>query len=385
MSTVRKLVGLVFVCLGAAALMTACPEPGEVTCTTDAECLASEVCVNEVCEATCEGDEECPDGDCVERPDGEGDEMICEDAGEGCNFDDDCLGDDICYDGDFCVKPCSDNDDCEFDEICDERDDSDSDDTNICFGPPHECTPETQGEDCPDGWICQADEEDETGDCIDPDDLDDYFTLQIVDETEDYGAHIDDDDVDDRCEDSTYGYQSAGAKIYDVILLDNGESSYGEYAYHEFGDHTEFDDVGIFDGEPKDFEATCPDSEELDYAEGHDNHPGSLDTNFRPDAVVALGCGGQLFLHFTDEDGDHIPLTEDHQIEILSYGETCGEEYETVHDGTHKPQSQTDPYSANLCTDFTESGSIDADTCDAPLGEGDILFGDQLLDVELPH
>ena len=307
---------------------------------------------------------------------------------DGCSFDEDCFDDEICYNdpdaSQYCVALCDSTDECGLDEVCRERDDSAADDTTICLGPPASCEEHT---DCPDGWIC----DDEDNVCVDPDDdegPDSYYTFLIEDWTHEEGGT-------DRCGDVTYGYKTAGANIYSITLYDGGDvvahADYADFARGFFaedeydGDADDLDGwmgapAFIFDGSAPDFIQDCPTHEGGDT----DN------STFHEDAVATLGCGGLLFVQFFD-DGDIIELTEDHTVEVREYDDWCSDEYaDSRYDVSscddspaYCPQSEADPYRAWICTDRSDGG-IDEDSCDQQLNGGNSVMGIFDFEIELP-
>lgn len=391
---IRKIVGFMFICCASIGFFIACDGFEDVACNDDAECLSDEYCVEQSCVPTCDIEDEdaCLAGEeCVEHEDADDPVCVEADEGEDCTTDTDCDGDEICYSGDVCVEPCDSTDDCGEGEVCRERDDSDNDDSTVCLGPPDECS---ANEDCPDGWVCDEDE----SECVDPDTNQEFYTVLIEDITDDP-----DQGDPDRCDDTTFGYRTSGAVITAVTLLDASDQSeiaHASYADLDRGDYTGdaeewlgFPDE-IFDGEAPDHEAACPSYESRTELPHGDPDSNDVTTNFHDDNVLPLGCGGQLFLQFFDEDDEMIELTEDHQIEVRTYGVFCSEEWgdaywgddfsdcEDPEPGTYCAQGQDDPYIADMCTDRSDAG-IDVNTCVAPLNDGDPASGTQFFDVQL--
>lgn len=334
MNTLKRMTGLLLVGLCTALALTGCP------------------------------DEAFEDNDNDEEPECFNDEECAEDA-EICYGED---GESDFYEAQTCVETCESTEDCFEGEVCRDRDDIDSDET-ICLEPPAECTDSDQ---CPTGWICDGNEDD-PGECVDTDEPS-YNTVLIEDATREHGE-------EDRCPDSTYGFDTSGAKIYDVILFD--EDTGEEYAvatdFHP-GDDTNFGDAfSIFDGTAPDFETSCPDMETFNRLDDGEEYT----STFNEDSVLALGCDGKLFLQFQDEDGDLIELEDGQQLEVYSYGQQCSDEYQQEHGGGYSPQSADDPYFVDLCYDIEPNGTVDdLDRCDRTLTV-DPAFGITFHDVEL--
>ena len=359
MNMIRKVVGLMFVAIGSAALFAACNGLDVADCESDIDCLSSEACVNQQCLELCESDEDCfDDEECVDRPDGvEG--KVCmgdDDPGQDCVFDDDCAEGEVCYGGDVCVATCDGDGDCVAgEEFCAERDDSASD-QQICYalaGPGDAC--ETH-EDCQSHLIC----DDEDNVCVDPDSQVFYHTVLIADVT----AFEADPDAD-RCADTTHGHDTAGAKVMAVILR-NAETgaieAYGDTVGFNRGTGSDFGDpFNVIDGFAPDYENECPDFEEVT----HQGTGNSFQSNFYADAVVAIGCDGELYVQFpVDADGgdfNPIVLDESYEIEVREFGPFCSADFEDMHGFDN--QSSDDYYDVFLCRDGTDSVSSD-DSCD---------------------
>jgi hypothetical protein len=380
MNMIKKMFGLMFVAIGSAALFTACPGPGATDCEDDIDCLSTEACVQQQCLQLCESSDECfDDEECVDRPDGE-EGMVCvadEDPGVSCFQDDDCEADEICYNdpdapgSPVCKATCDGDEDCaEGQEFCAERDDSDTQSQQICFdlaGVDEACDAH---EDCQSHLIC----DDEDNVCIDPDDQVFYHTVLIADATA-----FEADPEDARCEDTTYGHDTAGAKIMAVILRDADDGSvvaYGNTVGFNLGTGANFGDAfNVIDGTAPDHENECP-------VERDNVTPGNNPSNFYADAIVALGCDGELYVQFpTDiDEGDYSPivLDESYEIEVREYGPYCSEQNDT--DLTN-PQQASDYYDVFLCRDGSDPVNSD-ETCDVLLAEA--VSGIQPVTISLP-
>lgn len=327
MNNIKLLVAIVVAAFGLSAMLVGCDEAldnGEAeSCSEDADCEGDdEICVDEVCIATCENDQDCEDDDiCETRPDGAGDERICQEMEfEECTEDSEC-NEDYEYCGDHPL---------------------DEDGPDVCREHPkgQDCT---VPEDCPRAdEICDTAE----GQCVDPDELA-YYTVLIEDKTY--------QEDDDRCTDTSMQWDSSGAKLMYVELRDRYEGdllSNGIWVDYEYGENTEFGTVpDIFDGTPPDYDGQCPDEETQERKDGT-----TIDHTFNEESVVAIGCGGWVALQFDDEDGNVIPLDESHSIWVGEYGPVCDSQW------------GEDWYDVSICTDQRQT-EIDFATCDPPLND----------------
>ena len=332
MNTLKRMTGLLLVGLCTALALTGCP------------------------------DEAFEDNDNDEEPECFNDEECAEDA-EICYGED---GEDDFYEAQTCVETCESTEDCFEGDVCRDRDDIDSDET-ICLEPPAQCTDSDQ---CPTDWFCDGTEA-EPGECIDSD-AQTYNTVLIEDATREHGE-------DGRCGDTTYGFETAGAKIFDVILFDeDADDEYAVAADFHPGDNANFGDAfTIFDGTAPDFEHMCPDPETFNDLDGDE-----ITSTMHEDAVLALGCDGKLFLQFQDDDGNPIEIENHHSIDVYAYGQQCSDEFEAEHDG-HLTQSADDPYFVELCHDIAPNGPVDnVENCDRSLNT-DPAFGMTIHDVDL--
>ncbi len=365
MKSTWKIIGTLFVCLTFVFGITACDEDenGENNgheCEVDENCEADEVCVSQQCELTCDDDDQCAAGEaCETRPDG-GDEMICVDSDETAECDDDSE----------CVQG---------KETCEEDDSVDA------FGTCEEIQP---GEECEDHDECLHDNhycDDNEGVCADLDQLT-YGTVLIEDVTDQFGDA-------DRCGDQTYGYATSGVKVFDIVLYDPFDDVVVEYAEaidfvpgsHDEQGVADFGDAfSIFDGQAPDFEHQCPNPETFERLDNQNE----VRSTFHEDAVLALGCGGQLFVRFLDGSGNTRILDENYDVDVYVYGQTCSDEMFAEHsDDTNvadDPQSTDDPYDVYLCN-YAGSGpvpDVDAD-CDVRLND-DPVNGHGFLPIQLP-
>lgn len=338
MNLKRVITGLMFAGLGSMAFLAAC-DPEGTGCTFDSECLEDEICYQNVCRQTCETQTDCFTGEeCVP---GRGDVNVCmpeAQTGPSCAFDTDCAeGLEVCVDN-SCTAICSDNLDCSGDLECRERPTGGE---SVCQAPEGTGDQCTFNEDCPgfdDGELCLD------GQCVFPGV--EYFTVRIVDQTTDAT----------RCADTTYDYDTPGAKMMYIALLDADDTvlHYAETVDFIWGDPAaDFGDpFEVINGLPPSFEGQCPNNETFT----RNNSTTTVTSNFHEDAVVALGCGGELFVQFKNTAGNLVNIDESHKIEVNAYGSTCNAESETP------AQSQEDPYDIEICTD-SSSTNIDIGTC----------------------
>src|SRR5690554_2534253 len=209
---------------------------------------------------------------------------------EACTFDDDCSGDQVC-DQTVCTDTCTTTADCGTDEECVAR--PGGAEGSVCREAEvsgDDCRDE--GNECTDGLVCDQ----VTGQCGDPDDVTaEYYTVRINDVT--------DAEAPDRCDDATYGYPTAGAKIMYVALEDMSGSvvAYGTAVGDDINveDSEFFDAFGVLDGAAPDYADQCP----TDEAFTRGDNGNDITTNFRDDVVVALGCGGSVYVQFEDDNG----------------------------------------------------------------------------------
>lgn len=256
-----------------------------------------------------------------------------------CITDSDCIvGEEVCLAStNQCTEICADDTECWGDDECRPRPGSASD-IKVCLPP--QSTGNGGGEeggctehsDCDEaaGEFCDT----ATNECRPPiNEFEGYDLVLIEDRTE--GA---------RCEDKTWGWETAGVKLTDVVLLDGNDQivGFGEAVETEIGDNSWYGHPeDILTGNAPNFEGRCPTLfEDTPYEDGSK----SLNTNFNEDTVAALGCGGKVFIRFTDGSGNYIPFDDSNKIAVYTYGKECSE------DVSPKPQSEDDPYDISVCT-----------------------------------
>lgn len=333
----RVVTGLAFAALGSLAFLAACDPPGS-GCTFDSDCFEDEICFNNTCRQTCTTNNDCLIGETCEP--GRGDTNVClpEGAdGDTCAFDGDCELGEVCF-GNVCTPTCTDSGDCNLGFACETRPGSTSD-ARVCQADGGE-TPEcTVNEDCniEAGELCL------NGSCFLPGI--EFYTVRIVDTTQ-----------GDRCDDRTYGFDTGGAKLMYVALLDDD----GQVLH--YADAIEFlpgtpapffgDAFDIINGQPPAFDGQCPNQETFN----RNNSTQTVTSNFHEDSVFAMGCGGELFAQFRDSEGNLVVIDESHSIEVNAYGLACAEGQ------PGPPQSQEDPYDLEICSDRS-STNTDIETC----------------------
>lgn len=336
-----------------------------VECAEDYHCQQAD-CVQGSCIELGDGHDCLEDGDCQLG-------QICHNADQCVELDCDfCTDDQICYGADnesepSCSAPeCSGGDDCS-DGVCDEGicyelgDDECTRDDD-CFGPSEIC--HFDGRDVEGVGVCATLEEPTHP----------YFTVLLEDVTQQHGEP-------GRCQNVRYGYETAGAKIYDIVLVDDDQVlAHGLVSQLELGENVDFTSSDhvfqIFDGTDPGFSGACPDVDTIEH-QGRDD---DYETTFSYNHVAALGCGGQLFVHFEDADGNPIVLDHGHTIEVYAYGEQCSLEHadqkgwgsfdscqEVLDAGHYCPQSTSDPYHVHLCTERGDEQQIDKSSCDFDL------------------
>ncbi|WP_158542645.1 hypothetical protein [Lujinxingia litoralis] len=302
MNIQRNLAGLFFVAVGGFGLLSACgTTTSEESCTFDSDCTGGQVCDQTICVDTCETNADCATGDECVARPGDAEGMVCRAAS---------VPDDDCNDPDF-------------------------------------------GE-CPDEQVCSA----STGQCVPIDEVPtEYYTVRINDVT--------DVEAPDRCDDTTYGYNTPGAKIMYVELRNESGNpiAYGEAVGDDIGAESEFfDTFTVLDGLAPDLDGQCP----LDETFNRNDAEGTeITTNFTDSTVVALGCGGSVYVQFRDEEtGDLIVLDESHTIVVGEFGPTCND----------TAQSAPDYYDVFLCT-AAGSDVSSPESCDEVPLNADALTG----------
>lgn len=306
----RNVAGLFFVAVGGLGLLAACGEiDSEESCTFDDDCTGGQVCDLTVCVDTCETNEDCSGTDECVARPGGAEGMVCRAAEEP--------GDD-CRDADFAG--------CADDLICDEF-------TGQCV-PPGEETPN-------------------------------YYTVRINDVT--------DVEAPDRCDDTTYGYGTAGAKVMYVQLRDTTGAviAYGTAVGDDIAAGSDFiNTFDVIDGAAPNLVDQCP----ADEAFVRGDNGNDITTNFTDQTVVALGCGGSLYVQFEDENGDLILLDESHTITVGEFGPACND----------TAQTEADYYDVYICTDAGSNVST-PDNCDEVPLNAEAMTGVLGTDVVLPE
>ncbi|TXD38053.1 hypothetical protein FRC98_03910 [Lujinxingia vulgaris] len=279
---------------------------------------------------------------------------------ESCTFDDDCTGGQVC-DLTICVDTCESTADCSTGEECVAR--PGGAEGMVCRAaeePGDDCR--DAGNECSDGLIC----DEFTGDCVEPgQETPEYYTVRINDVT--------DVEAPDRCEDSTFGYNTAGAKIMYVQLQDSTGAviAYGTSVGADYAQGTDFiNDFDVIDGAAPNLVDQCPVDEA--FVRGDDGT--EFDTNFTDQTVVALGCGGSLYVQFLDGNDDPILLDESHTITVGEFGPACNDTAQTA----------ADYYDVYICTDAGSNVST-PDNCDEVPLNAEAMTGVLGTQVSLPE
>ncbi len=273
----------------------------------------------------------------------------CPEPGTTCAMDSDCGDNQICIPATgTCEFTCDSDTDCIGDERCLERP---SDGAGYCAIP-------AVGEGC-------SEQDDPTQYCIDQLGDDDAICMNdaciIPNGGEDatfYVAYVH-DVTTDRCDDMTYDIHTDGTKLMHVALLDSSGApiAYGAAVEWYYGnDDVWYGEVeNVLDGTEPNYDQFCPLIE--------DNPHSNQQSNFREDALAAIGCGGEVFVRFYDDDGDAILIEDGHIIQVNAYGQVCSEQ------NTHTTQSGDDFYNVYICegpnVSRTQAEGIetDLDTC----------------------
>jgi hypothetical protein len=244
-----------------------------------------------------------------------------------CAFDSQCDEDQVCV-AQRCEFTCESEADCFGDEVCQMRDDGEGTES-ICVAPVQ--------------TGCDQ-ESDPTQYCIDQLGDEEAFCFNNVcqlpgDDTTYYVAYVH-DVTTDRCDDTTYDIPTDGSKLMHIALVDGDTGSYIAYGaaveYYYGNDEVFYGDVmDVLDGTAPDYDSMCP------LIESHDHSV--QDSNFREDAVVAIGCGGEVFVRFYDSAGNGIPIESGDIIEVNEYGPFCSDQ------NNHTTQSGDDFYDVYVC------------------------------------
>ncbi len=305
-------------------------------CTEDVECeIDGDICLDGSCVPTCEGQDDCFEGEaCAEVDERDDDARICQDFNwqdefETCDDTDDCGVNETCEDNtfeegasDICQEialgqDCDFNEDCRTDEFCDSTQDPEDGDFN--------------------------------GACNDISELA-FYTLLIQDETREYGEERASGAA--ACDDATFGFETAGAKLMYAELIDGEDEviAYGQLVDVDFGEGAFYGDPdAIFNGEAPDFTGSCPEEQTFPRGDGD----GDVTSNMHEDAVYAMGCDGWVGLQFRDEDGNLIVLDDSMSVLIGEFGPSCND--------TH--QTGNDAFDLYLCQD-RRPDELDLSTCE---------------------
>lgn len=292
--TMKRVLAGVVGTVGAAVLLAGCPEldNGQTTCVRDTDCGAGQICITatNTCEFTCNSDADCiGDEECIPRP-SDGALYCAVDSDEqptGCDFEDDPTA--------FCQAQLGDDDAFCLNNTC----------------------------------VIPGEEEDE------------YYTVYVEDVTT------------ARCGDTTFGWPTNGSKLMHVALQDaqGNYIAFGaamEFYYGEGGTEDPFFGhiPDVLDGTQPNYEGTCPVLEDQP-REGGGVRQG---TNFHESAVVAIGCGGEVFIRFFDSAGAAIPIFDGDIIEVNEYGPFCSDVVAALpgNDG-HTTQTGDDFYNVSVC------------------------------------
>lgn len=307
-----KRFGLPLMLIAGLAVLSGCEDDDEAFfCEIDDDCdIEGDICVSEQCIPTCEEQADCGlDQDCKPVEERDDDAQICKEVEfEFCDEDDDCGVDQTCEphpfdedESDVCEDvpmglDCDENEDCRSDEFCDSTQDPQDDDF--------------------------------LGTCNDIDDLA-FYTVLIQDETREFGQERSSGAA--ACDDSTFGYETAGAKLMYVELVDGEDNviSYGQLVDFEVGDNADFGfPFDIFTGDAPPYSGTCPDDQTFNRAGSND----TVTSNLHEDAVFAMGCDGWLGLQFRDEDDNLIPLDDSMAVNVGEFGPSCNDVAQTGDD-----------------------------------------------------
>ncbi len=253
-------------------------------------------------------------------------------GGGECVEDEDCGSGMLCLaDEGTCEFRCDTIDDCIGDEACVERD---SDGAGYCLpgggGGPQGCSSEPN----PDGYCVEELEDSEAicqnNMCVIPNGGgtgDGYYVAYVHDVTT------------ARCDDMTYETETDGSKLMHVALIDSAGTyrAYGVAVEWYYGTNDvwfgEVEDV--LNGMAPNYDANmCPEPASQSGANGL--------TNFHEGAVVAIGCGGEVFVRFFD-GSQPIEIEDGDVIEVNEYGPECSAV------NSHTTQTGDDFYDVYVC------------------------------------
>ena len=326
-------------------------DPG---CQSNFECRDHEACFQGDCLPRCAQPEECLDTEAcapVNPEDLDGDQVCLPLPEEGCLFDADCADFEICVES-ICEATCQDALDCALGELCVQRPTGGSsyciiDESIICEP---ECSPEQS-------CINNV--------CVDPPE---YFTLRILDVT-----------APSRCDHSHYGYATAGVEVISLALYNRDDQllAYGTATDFLNGDPAaDFGDpLTLINGQAPTLDANhCP--QETTFS--HRDSGESLTSNYNAQGLAALGCAGELFVHFFGDAG-HLQIEEDFKVEVIAYSQICNDTSTTPLDTDEVPFEES-PYLVEVCTDAAAT-DIDTTTCDSLLPPATHTTGRRLLTI----
>lgn len=257
-------------------------------------------------------------------------------SGAACEFDTECSDGELCFDG-FCAHECTSTAaDCIDDEVCTSRAPATG---SVCVVPGgtvvNNDNNDNNDQQCTTNEECQVGNPDgycDDGVCKTMGTAKEYVTIEVRDATT----------ASNRCTDTTKDEPSPGTKLSYVQLLKQDGTSLGfgqQVGYDVFNSDNAFNEVSsVLDGNPVNLTNDC--AESFTYENG-----------------VALSCGGFVMVQFKDSNGATIKLTNDQQILVGVYGQTCNELFD---------KNGEDFYNVYLCDTFSTTND-DNSSCTTKL------------------
>lgn len=321
MKNFRRIFGMCLVLLASAGLVVACGPETSSDCSFDTDCATGEACLqppadDNRCVTDCSADANaCGEGsECSDRF-GTGDAtQVCVPDDLLCSQDEDCPGDITCGGDGFCDIGGDTEPECTSDSDCDEAA------GEVCDTAAEMCVSAcTDNDDCDGEDVCNT----ETGFCESTGTIA-YRYIEVTDTTDiESDACVNPSDADPGSDFLTAEIlidgQDAGiwAKAVNWAPIDTDESG----------------NTNALSSPPTHVVDGVAPSYSIDTGECPDSFAGN------DDEIMALGCGGKIWLEFVDSDGASVEIPTDGSADIYVYefgSPLCGSDTD-------------DTYSVELC------------------------------------